>query len=916
MSKKIMGDLSVSRNTQSFSKNTVRDINNITADVNGSLTYPYYEKEYIDKIMATLPISRVGTMDYLPMNINGSFEGATTFYNSRRILPVLLEDDGTMVYLRPGTNGSTDGYYYCYLSNARNVADLTPVLTNTKYVPTFFTTNHKLTDFVGTKASELLFMKTNNGTNDTYTIGLTNGTLNSVSHQYVEFNRTLIPNTDPQYAHIVNGIIYIWCIDSYSSTDAFDVSLYTISVDNVRNGVTTSLQRVTGFSGATIYGTAVTVSNTVRIAARQVSTASADNPFVLQAANANTGIFHLNNNGVIQAAGNTTNTSIRVALFHPFAVNVTFTTAIQYMWGLSFTYNISTKAYVLDKPSAGPINVSTTGNVVSVTNPYNALMENINGFPSDSQGNVPTLYQTNDGKVFSTVARYITAPQHKVTRCTIDNFTDHYTSLNLVTRTASNANIKYVNSVYGSAIGENLINPTLISPTRIILSCSGTDSGGNFGFDGKVYTDIGTNRNYVYNSVVTGGTINGYAPQTQRAQVDNSDYKWNGLVSLIAADGSMRVYGSSFFETVTAKPAGGLLNSSTMTFGTPYTLSNTSILTNLKNSILSSVSYSGTIQDSKIVLYYVPDSTFCKSIAITSFYTNAANSPGYCVVSEIDVTIAGTVISALSASSNRISQVSSNVLGISTTYLVRMAGLVVAKYSDFTYIGIPAIFNMALPGNATYRSALGKIDNSTHLITSTNLTYFASQYVSGGGNSYEVGALPNIGFGVYENGNITDYQTKLVFKNFGTTSAQFDTMISDLSASPVQYIVMAAQDVAQGFNVYFTQTIPVFLNGRYYEMPVQSVDLNTIDASPANKTFYIYIVVTETGAQYQISTSVLSDELYRVFIGTIVTGSSGITSINTEKVTRFLTYRTSTTKRGSAIPTSTGVPSGTGTRWH
>lgn len=915
MSKKIMGDLNVGVNLQSFNKNTIRDINNITADVGGSVTYPYYEKEYIDKIVATLPISRVGTMDYLPMSINGSFEGATTYYNSRRILPVILESDGTMVYLRPGTNGSTDGYYYCYLSNARNVVDLTPVLTNTKYVPSFFTSNHKLLDFVGTKASELLFMKTNNGTTDTYTIGLTNGTLNSVSHQYVEFNRTLIPNTDPQYAHIVNGLIYIWCMDSYSNTDAMDISLYTISVDNVRNGVTTTLQRVTGFSGATIYGTAITASNTIRIAPRLLSTSSADNPFVLQDAGANTNVYQLNTNGIIQGAGNTANTSIRIALFHPYAINTTFANAQQRMWGLSLTYNISTKAYVLDKPSAGPITITTAGNVINVTNPYDVQMENINGFPSDSQGNVPTIYQTADGKLFSTVARYITSPQHKVTKSTINGFTDHYSSWNLVTRTLSNSSLKYVNSIYGSAIGENLINPTLVSPTRLVLSCGGTDSSGTFGFDNKVYTDIGTDRNYVYNSIVTGATINGYAPQPTRVRLDNSDYKWNGMVSLIAENGSMQVYGSSFIEGIN-KPAGGLLNASTMTFGTPYTLSNTNLLTTLKNSILSSVSYSGTIQDSKIVLYYVPDSTFSRSIAITSFYTDATNAPGYCVVSEVNVTIAGTVISALSATSNRINLVSSNVLSINEIYLNRMAGLVVAKYSDFTYIGIPALFSMNLPGNSTFRSALGKIDNTTHLITSTDMAYFGGQYLSGGNNTYEVGVLPNIGFGVYQNGDITDFQTKCVFKNFGTTSAQFDAMIADLSGNPVQFIVMAAQDVAQGFNVYFTQSIPVLLNGRYYEMPVQSIDLNTVDASPANKTFYIYIVTTESGAQYQISTSILSDELYRVFIGTIVTGPSSITSISTEKVTRFLKYRTSTTKRGSAIPTSTGVPSGTGTRWH
>lgn len=68
-------------------------------------------------------------------------------------------------------------------------------------------------------------------------------------------------------------------------------------------------------------------------------------------------------------------------------------------------------------------------------------------------------------------------------------------------------------------------------------------------------------------------------------------------------------------------------------------------------------------------------------------------------------------------------------------------------------------------------------------------------------------------------------------------------------------------------------------------------------------------------ASYVISTETIDESLTSTYIGKIVTGTSGITSIDTEKVTRFLTYRPSTTKRGSAIPASTGVPSGSGTRW-
>ncbi len=913
MSKKIMGDLNVTRNTIVNSENAIRDINNITADQSGNIPFPLYTKEEIDRITAVLPVSRVGTMDYLPMSINGSYEGATTYYASKRILPVIIEDNGTLVYLRPGTNGSTDGYYYCYTADARNVLDMTPVLSNTKYIPSFFTSNHKLLDFVGTKASELLFMKTNNGTNDTYTIGLTNGTLNSVAHQYVEFNRTLLGTTDPQYAHIVGNTIYIWCIDSYTPTDAFDISLYTISVDNVRNGVTTSLIRVTGFSGTTIYGSAVSSSNTVRIAQRYVSTSSSDNPFLLSDSNTIANLFQLNTNGVIQAAGNPDGTSIRIALFHPLGINAAGITGIQINWGLSLTYNISTKSYVLDKPSAGPITVSSGGGSFTYNNPYDAMMENINGFPSDSQGNVPTIFQTADGIVFSTVARYITSPQHKITRATINSYTNAYDSLNLVTRSLNDVTLKYVDPVYGSALGENLINPIVISPTRIMLSCSGNDSNGSFGFDARVYTDIGSTRTYTYDSIVSGSTINGYAPQSTRTRVDNSDFKYTGMVTLVDTDGTTRSYGSSFIEGLT-KPAGGLLNTSTMNFGTAYTMTNTTLLTNLKTQIINSVTITGTVLESKIVLYYVPDSTYGKSIAIVSLRTDTLDGSGYSahvIVSTVDVTLSGQDITSLNADTSIINGVDSGVITINLTYFARMSGLTIAKYSGFSYIGIPALFNMGISGNATFRSMLGKLDSSNNIVSLRAIT---SQYLSGGA-SYEIGVLPGFGFGLFENGDVTDYQTKLIYKYHGTSEANLDALIADPTSTPVDRYVVASQEVPQEFNVYFTQEIPIFLHGSYYEMPIQTINLTSVQSNPANTTFYLYITIVEGVAVYQVSTTLLSEELYRVYIGTIVTGASSITSISTEKVTRFLTYRPSTTQRGSAIPASTGVPSSTGTRW-
>lgn len=909
MTKKIYGDLEVSGNVTTGGSNTVRDINGFLADSTGDIAQFYYNKQYIDQMVSVLPISRVGSMDYLPLNINGSFEGATTS-SDKKIMPVLIEDDGTLVYLRPGTNGSTQGYYYCYQRDARNVSTtFSPVLTNSKYVPTYFDSNHSINSFVGSKADEVLFMNTISSGVAKYAIALTNGTLNSVSHQYVEFATTLIAGF-PQYAHLVGSTVYIWCLDSLNDVDPFSVSLYTILASDIVAGVTTSLAKVTGISGKNLYGDTISASNFVSLTPKLTSTTSTDKPFCLYDPSVTMDMYHLYKDGIIQAAEDSTNSNIRVALFCPFVAITVSGISPPTMWGFSFTYNISTKAYTFDTTSLAPITATSISNI---TNPFQRLMENINGFPTGAQGNCPTILQTNDGVVFSTVSRYITSPVHYVTKGTIANFVDLYSSLNLTSRALSTPIISAVNPFYGSPLGENLINPRLLSSTKIMLSCAGTENGIYNGFNSTAYTDIGSTQSYVYNSAVTGGTINGYAPQTNRHFITNTNYQYNGTITLVAADGTVRTYGSSFIEGVT-KPANNLLNASTLAYdGTVYTLSNANLLTNLKTSILGAVSgYTGTITNSKIVLYYVPDGTFSKSIACVSFYTSTNNS--YIVVSEVTVTIAGTVISALTSTSNRLIQSNSGIIIVDTTYLERMAGLVIAKYSDFTYIGVPALFNMGTSGNTTFRSAVGKIDNSTQLITG-NLVHVPTQYLSIGGGSFEIGVLPNVGFGLYENGSITDYQTKLVFKNFGTTSAQMTTMLADITASPVSRLVVAAQDVAQGFNVYFTQDVPVLISGQYKILKSTSIDLSTVDSSPASKTFYVYVILNEGIVSYKLSTTQLTEELYRIYIGTIVTGASGINSIVSEKVTRFLTYRPSTTNRGSAIPTSTGVPSSTGTRW-
>lgn len=912
MTKKIKGDLDVSLNTTSYGKNTIRDINNIAADQSGEIDISYYPKSYVDNLISMLPISRIGSMDYLPLNINGSFEGATTIADDK-VLPVLLESDGTLVYLRAGTNGSTKGFYYCYQKNARQVSNtFNPILTNSTYIPTYFDSTRTLVSFVGSKADEVLFMKILSSNVPKYAIALTNGTFNIVSHQYLEFDTSLIDSAYPQYAHIVGNYVYIWCLDSLDNANPLAISAYSILISDVVSGSTASLTRVTGINGKNLYGDTNPISNSIILAPKLVSTVGTEKPFALLTTGVDVSLYTLYNDGVIQADSDA-NGNIRVAVFCVLRAYTSQTSSPSSTWGVSFVFNPINNSYTIDTTAVAPITFNSPDpSQILITNPFLVNMENINGYTSIDQGQCPTLYQTVDGIVFSTIARYITSPAHKLSTGKINNFVDLYSSLNLTTRTLSNTFFTFINPVYGSAVGENLLNPTVLSASKIMLSCSGTESGIYHDFNSKAYADIGTTTTYNYTSAITGDTLNGFAPQANRGFLTNSNYQYNGTITLIAADGTISTYGSSFIEGVT-KPANNLLNPNTMQYdSTIYTLSSNTMLTDLKNAILAANGGYGTIVNSKIVLYYVPDNSLSSSIACVSLLNDTGAS--YVIISEISTTISGTTITTLTNISNRLIHSNTGIVSIDTSFLDRMAGLVIAKYTDFTYIGIPALFNMNLVGNASFRSVIGKIDNSTKLITG-NLTSIGGNYLSIG-QSYEVGAIPNVGFGLFKYGDITDYQTKLIFSNFGTTSAQMDALLADPNSAPISNIVVASQEVAQGFIVYFTQDVPVLIAGKYGIIKSTNIDLSTIDSSPANKTFYIYAINVSSVLQYQISTTLLSEELTRMFIGTIITGASGISSISTEKVTRFLTYRPSVTKRGSAIPASIGVPSGTGTRWH
>lgn len=908
MPKKIFGDYEVTNNITQNGSNVVRDLNETTAVSGGDIPYEYYSKDYIDKLMRTIPISRVGSTDYLPMNINGSFEGATSLSHVYRMQPCLVENDGTMVYLRAGTNGSTYNFYYAYIKNIRNasLSQNSVVATNTTYNPNILGSTGKIKGFFPTNARELLMYNlTDESTNENYyVISLTNGTMNDSSHVGVKIGTSYFPNFNPKYAHIVGDKVFIWGLDSTITNSGWSYMLYTVPVSSIRNNSFSGLIRVISFSGQSLTGIDYQYQNTINIFDRWTSTVASDNPLFLVSGVLSNVEYQDLNSFNIQCCSNSDNTKIRVALYPTFRLNSQYGVSSMYYMAFSFVYDVSLKTITWDQTERAPILASATYDtslVYNMNNQFNFPIERMMGSVV-GLGNTGSVSQSDDGFLVGTTSRWSSSPQYYIQRGTINN-TNIFDSLNVSTRNISSRIQMGVNATYGSAIGDNLIGPRFISSTKMLLACSGTYNNVSYGFDNIVSNVVGTDTSYPYSSVL-GASYHGYAPNPNRAKVDNTNNRFNGLISLIDQSGNVSAYGSSFIEGMT-KVSGGLLNPNTYIFANTYTMDST-VLTSIKQNIITNTGLTN-ITSSLITFFYVPDASYSKSIAAVMCHNSSTNQ-GYIIYAEVSATLSGTAITGGSIDSTRYNTYSS-VLGLSTqAVILRQAGLTVSKFDGFNYIGIGALHAYSVPGNLNYYLMIGKIKSGS--IQSQR--YLGNAYVTGG-TAYEHGTLPNKGFGVY-NYSLTDYQTKVAFQIYGTTEAQLDALLAG-NGVVQDTIIVASQEVPEGFVVYFTQSVPVFMNGKYYELPVQYIDLTSIDASPQNKTYYIYVSIDEGVPFYQISSELLTEELYRIYIGTIVTGDSNITSIVSEKVTRFLTYRPSTTARGSAIPASAGVPSNTGTRW-
>lgn len=894
-------DVTVQGKTAGVSITTTDNSTVYTADSNGHLDLPVPTASEVDYIVNQFPISQYGAINDNPVGVSGTFDGGSTlaYYSS---MPVLLESDGTLAFLRPGTNGATINYYYTYINTPDSSTD--PNTTIQKY---YNGSSKKIVFYDSYTKDTLIYEDIDN---HVIHIVQTNGTLKKAAHKEATVPRSSIPGNILS-ALTVGSYVYIFTLYnpgfdtnnpiSINNTynDPFRFVVYRVPVSEINAGTISTFQQVTGISGQNMYGVANSGSNSIQIADVWASTnGSSTQSFIKYPSGVIISPFTYSIIGAAKSYFDGTNI---IFSFYTNCYTTNNTSRVDTMYGFTVTFNPSTNVYSTDLTATPITAIGGTTGAISWNNPYLINSSKIYGTGSAiSDGNSSSWYITDTGVQYAVKEKYVLNDYYYITRCTIDGFTNKSNAYKIRSRSLTNTSNTQVPGDFASRVGDQLTGGSPISSTRIMFTGTGTYQGVNYSKYYRGISDIGSTRTYTYNSFDR-GTITGYAPQSYRVPFGtNNESKMRSKISLCDTSGNVTSYGSVFLEGIILT-TGYQFDPNTLTYNSNISITNTTLV-NLKNAIIANAGITGVV-NSKIGLYYVPDSSYCKSIASVTVLTS---SGGQYLFATVDCTLTSGVITAATLNTIFYNGTYSSMQSIAdATETFAKSGLSCVKYSDFTYISFSGLFNYVVPGDLNELSGCGIVSGNT--VSNPIVSY--SYHVNGlNTTAREYSYIPNLGFGYYVYGD-SDRGTKLIFKNCGNTLSQFN---ANMAAGTGTDVVILAQDIPVGFYVYFTETTPLFMGGQYFDVPISTVDLNAVTASPGNKTFYMYIQLILGTPTYVASLTAIPESNINMYIGTVTTDGTKVSALNINKISRFDVYRPSLTQIGAAFPVSSGNPQQTG----
>lgn len=925
MSKKIYGDLSVSGAIDVNGKTPITSVNTTNLPDSSGAINEVITGDSIRDLMSILPVSRIGEMNMLPLSVTDKFEGST--WNETLSCASIIENDGTMVYLRPGTNGSTLGVYYQYISNVRTSTTLQSVQSTYRYNPAFIPSGFRPVSILASDSKVLIGHLGSESdysiTPSTLFISITNGTFDQLQH-----SGTTIPlstfGTIPKYTFISGNYVYFLRDLVQSTEGGVGIEVSRMLVSDVVSGIYTSFEKLTNWNSTGFYGlindTNIKFSNTF------VSTAIADKPFYLLQTQANLVSYSSNYWVCVQAAPSADGSTFRVMYVdYQFASTSTYGFSTYFPWAISFVVNPSTKTVTLDSNylpantgTQAPIiiNFSTSTLQMPITTRISIDISKTDGYPF-SRIAYPNQFIADDNFSVSVRNATNTGKWHVPVTCSFTKGVSKYDLMNILQRTAP-TNIIYTTIFpqYGSWVGFSPLGLQPLGNNKFLCGSQVRT------FDVEPSSSIslakftgGPTRTYTYDSVKN-GSLTGFEPSTDRVLVDDNSF--SSIISIIDSTNNVTMYGGHLLPSRLSNFYS--CNSDLVKSGT-ISISET-VLNNLGSAVLTQAGanylsgYVGTevwatgvsgIIDYVVVTILNPSTLKCEVYYARVNFTISTSGTARTITGASIVSISYHYLDTVNYNN------SAPQISVSLDRQKTVGGLTIKDFgTSLLYSFLPSTLWYVV-GNSRQVGSSFLYTKSTSVISNT--VSFPTFNVSVDNQYWQPTYVPSIGWGfVCMDPTQTDISTKCLFKCLATTEAQYKTWSTtpSLTSTPLSTTVVVSQDLKEGYIVYFTDNTPSLINGKFHSLPVKSINLTSIKADPSNSTFYTYVQVLNDVADYYITLTEEPETLSMIYLGKVTTDTNKISAITVNKVSRLENYRTSLTSTGSSIPSSTGPSSSTG----
>lgn len=843
----------------------------------------------IDLMFGLLGISRYGTQSYLPPGVAGSFEGASR-RNLERNVPVVVEDDGLVTLLRNSTNGQWNGAYYSYYTAADSGLLTNYRPTNTRYLPKFLPNHKPSTVCRGTDGVFLGMATPNAGGTDVPFIALTSGTLNQDLHVGCVLTGWSTPDTRRTVPVIDGNYVYIF----YWDITGIQLNVTRLAIADIRANESVTPTTITGWTTTRSWAPTVSGNDKIILSEASSSLSNPGQPSYISNPDSN---FKVDSpmysgwelHGASNGAG-----KIRLRLGSEYYSVTTDNIDHRTWWQLSLVVDVNAKTATPDTGVSLPIQstYNTSTQTISQTGPV--VISRASG-EGTSLGNwYPSLaFNLSKGKMYS----YGT-PNEGVARMfvsdMVDGLTSEYAALIFNSPVTLQQNLMIADA-FGSAVGGELRKPHLLPSNRILTYGFYNPSPGQIA-SGWVLSEMGAD-GFAYSTIA--GNLTGRAPTTNRAPVSADNYV--GGISEVSATGVVTYTPAQFSSGNRLSCPQSLDGNLQPVNGNVVSITQT-LLDSTLTQLLAGASIVSSDATKKALSVFVPQNTSLP--AILTAMVIADDGTAWSIIGTAVPNTRTAAITQLNSVtySNKVQTGNSNAnRSIGTANPTSCASIY--EGTDCWMFSVTGRTAVSYPGNSNTVSWRGYFTKaSSNTIISGSLSAIAEYtYI----NNQQIGLATPWGFG-YLNAQVDREVLSGTAISFVPTAKSMAEYNAWVAGTPK---VLISQIVAQGWYVYFTEEMPLLINGKEHTLPIVTVDLTTIKADPSNSTFYAYAQALEDGsARYLVLATPAVETSSYFHIGNVYTDATHVLNHTIQKTTMFGGKHLSPTRRGNSIPVSSGNP--------